>query len=141
MGKDRAPLNVRVPRTPYADGITVIVVSGESFTITGDQRDGTLVNLRLAEGAPGADTIEVRFEQIDMGSGPAMVLTVKNHFALPLKYRALMKVPGRPGLYRTSSCPVMAGLQGTELWPQPIAAIFMRELRFVPAGTRVSCTE
>lgn len=72
------------------------------------------------------------------GEGSAQ-LTVFNPFRGMLKYRAGIRVPGDPNYYATSSCPVMGGGFGSELWPHPVDEILVAQFHVLPEGGALVC--
>jgi hypothetical protein len=65
-----------------------------------------------------------------MSVEPGMtMLIVENGMSSTLAYRALIRLPGTAEWQETSIVPVMAGLSGSELWPEPIDAIALFEMR------------
>jgi hypothetical protein len=128
-----------VGRTVYSDGKVVRILAGEKLAITGDVQGDQLVNLRLSDPPGERDVLLLSFEQNKLKDHPSMILQVENHFTRPLKYRASMEVPERKGFSSTSSCPVVAGKSGYELWPRPIISVMMKDFRFLEAGAKVPC--
>jgi hypothetical protein len=128
-----------VGRTVYSDGAVVRILAGEKLVLTGDVQGDQLVNLRLADAPAEHDVLLLSFEQKKIRDKPSMVLQVDNRFARNVKYRAGMELPTRKGFKSTSSCPVMAGKFGLELWPNPIVSLMMKDFRFVEPGAKVPC--
>jgi len=120
-----------VGRTVYSDGTVVRILAGEKMVVTGDIQGEQLVNLRVADAAADRDVLLLSFEQKKLKSGPSMILRVDNRFPRNVKYRAGMELPTRKGFKGTSSCAVMAGKFGLEMWPHPIVSIMMKDFRFI----------
>jgi hypothetical protein len=133
------PFETTVGRTVYSDGQVVRILPGEKLVVTGDVQGDKLVNLRVLDAPAERDVLLLSFEQKKLRDTPSMVLRVDNRFARNLKYRAGMELPRRKGFKVTSSCAVMAGKFGLELWDHPIVSIMMRDLRFLEPGTKVPC--
>ena len=78
----------------------------------------------------GAD-VEVEFKQeVDKDGTPMMMLVLKSNIKKVLYIDALMTVPEREGIYKTSILPLQPGLMGFESWPHPIVQLVLRNLRF-----------
>ena len=54
-------------------------------------------------------------------NGPGMMLTVQNKMKRDVSMEALMSLPGRKGVFKTSIVPIKAGLSDFESWPHPIS--------------------
>jgi hypothetical protein len=133
------PFETTVGRTVYSDGKVVRILPGEKLIVTGDVQGDQLVNLKVLEAGAERDVLLLSFEQKKLGAQTSMVLRVDNRFARDLKYRAGMELPRRSGFKGTSSCAVMAGKFGLELWPNPIVSVMMKDFRFLEAGAKVPC--
>jgi hypothetical protein len=133
--------NAEIPvgRSPYSDGTLVRILAGERLVITGDVQGDQLVNLRVVDVPAARDVLLLTLEQKKIGEKPSMVLKVENRFARNVKYRAGMEVLRRKGFASTSSCAVMAGKMGFEMWPHPIVSVLMKDFRFSAPGANVPC--
>jgi hypothetical protein len=68
-----------------------------------------------------------------------MALTIKNNLKVWVQMDALMTVPGKKGIYKTSILPVPPGLLDYESWPHPIVQLVLRNFRVVaksPGGSK-----
>jgi len=52
---------------------------------------------------------------------------------------AMLLTQQKQRYFRTSSCPVGAGRQSIERWPQPIVISMTEALKVLPAGSPTSC--
>jgi hypothetical protein len=116
-----------------------MVVSGQTVHIEADIVGGRLTNLVAVEAVVNPDkTITAKLEQVD---GKGMVLTVNNPFDKALKFNmGIMPLDGEK-LYKTSSCPVVAGGAAFEMWPYPIFQVALGNGRLLEKSDRATCAE
>lgn len=124
---------------PSVQNGLLVLLPGESVHVAGKRRGDRLADLRLVE--EGAEhAIEVKFEQQTDGTG--MLLTVKNPFDQPLRFRAGVQwLDGPERLMATSICPVQPGLMSFEMWPQPIFQIALADFELLGEKDDLSCRE
>jgi len=58
-----------------------------------------------------------------------MMLVLKSNIKQVLYQDALMTIPGKKGIYKTSILPLQPGLGGYESWPHPIVQLVLRNFR------------
>lgn len=66
-------------------------------------------------------------------------LEVFNPFKGLLRYRVGMRVPGDENYYATSSCSVVGGGFGSELWWHPVDEILVAQFHVLPEGGELVC--
>ncbi|MGC2628034.1 MAG: hypothetical protein WA269_14485, partial [Candidatus Udaeobacter sp.] len=66
----------------------------------------------------------------DLQDGKGMMLIIQNKSKHTLLLDALMTVPGRKDVQKTSIVPIEAGLSDYEAWPHPIVQLVLRNPRF-----------
>lgn len=116
-------------------GITV--VAGETVYLEADVAGDTLANIRAVDDIRNPNkTIVAHFEQADHGG---MMLSLRNPFDRPLKFRMAIMPLDREDLYKTSSCPVIAGGGSYEMWPYPIFQVLLMEPRFLVSAGQMAC--
>jgi len=131
QGKGQFLMNT--PGLPYVLDGAVIVLPGDDFFITADDRDGALVNLRRidppAEGAPNVIHISYKQEQLSNGMF-YMSLLLDSSFARSLVYHAAAMNAARPyAPFATSTCPVRPGVKMNETWNAPLWQLMLRNFR------------
>ena len=116
-------------------GITV--VAGQTVHVEADVSGDSLVNLKAVDAIvhPGR-TITATLTQEQNGG---MMLSVKNPFARQLKFDMGMMPLGTDGLYKTSSCPVIAGGGSFEMWPYPIFQLVLGNARLLDSTSSMAC--
>ncbi len=114
-------------RIPYVAENDVYLFSGENFGI----------NLRTEEGKidvtyqPDQEKADAwfSFNQPKNLGGVSMMLIIQNKLKTELRMDALMTVPGKKDIYKTSILPIEGGLSDYESWPHPIVQLVLRNFR------------
>ena len=123
---------------PVQNKTLVTIFPGETLhlaaTVDGD-RISELVPVSVVVDA--SRTIELTLTQ--MPDKPDMLLMVTNPFDRLLKYRAAIQIPPQSDLIKTSSCPVLGGKKGIEMWPHPIFQALLSDFQFLPATDQMVC--
>ena len=90
----------------------------------------------LVSDASGPSTMSFKLEQLD---GAGLMLMIENHLGITVKYDATIVVntPDGERSAHTSSCPVLAGLMGTESWMDPIVELKLSGFRKADPDQRV----
>jgi hypothetical protein len=116
-------------RVPYVAAGDVYLFVGEDFgvnvTITGDQVSA----ITYQQNAAKAD-VEFKLTQEKAPNGYMMLLVTRNRLKRKLFFDALMTVPGKTGIYKTSVLPVEPNLSNFESWPNPIVQLVLQNFRF-----------
>lgn len=133
LQQGRGQFVVNTEPAPYVLDGAVIVRPGDDFFITGDDRDGALVNLRRidppAEGAPNVIHITYKQEQLNNGVF-VMSLVLQSSFARALVYHAAGVNAARPyAPFSTSTCPLVPGIGMKETWNAPLWQLMLRDFR------------
>jgi hypothetical protein len=122
-------------RIPYVANNEVYLFSGEGFginvTVSGDQLAGITYQPDIAK----AD-VEFNFTQEKSADGFMMLLVTRNKLKRKLFFDALMTVPGKPEIYKTSVLPVEPNLSNFESWPHPIIQLVLNNFRFSEGGSQ-----
>lgn len=118
----------------------ISIFPGETLFVEADRDENRLVNLRAVKQVRDPDrTLELRFWQ-DKGK-PDMFLKVNNPFSKAMKYHAVMMLLDSDKLYKTSSCPVLAGKIAFERWPHAVFELLLFDFRLVVDDTDKSRCE
>ena len=117
----------------------VSVYAGQSVLFEADIQGDQLVNLKLVKAVQHPEkTLSASLEQKPDGS---MMFTLHNPFKRNLKIAMGMMPLDHPDLLKTTSCPVLAGKFGIELWPYPIFQIWLGNMRFLNDSAEMVCSE
>jgi hypothetical protein len=118
-------------------GITV--VAGQTIFVEAELSGDQLVNMKAVDAVVHPNkTITATLTQNKDG---AMMLSLANPFPKPLKFDMGMMPLDTDGLYKTSSCPVIAGGGAFEMWPYPIFQLVLGNARLLDAKAPMACTE
>lgn len=126
---------------PAVQDSAINIYAGEIIYIEADVNGDHPVNFKqVLNNSNPENTIIFHLEQaryIDDGLG--MMLTVNNPFSRPLHYKLEMMPLDKERLYKTSSCPVIAGGMVYEHWPHPIFQIVVTGLYFLKEDEELIC--
>lgn len=118
----------------------VSIFPGETLFVEADRDENRLVNLRAVKRVRDPErTLELKFWQ-DKGK-PDMFLKVNNPFPKTMKYHAVMMLLDSDKLYKTSSCPVLAGKIALERWPHVVFQLLLFDFHFVDTDASKSACE
>jgi hypothetical protein len=117
-------------RIPYVAESDVYLFSGEQFGVNLDLKGTQVVTVTYQSDVKKADLWFNLGQPKDLG-GVAMSLIIENKLKVWLQMDALMTLPGKKGIYKTSILPVGAGLSDCESWPHPIVQLVLRNFRVV----------
>jgi hypothetical protein len=70
-----------------------------------------------------------------------MMLSLHNPFNRPLKFNMGIMPMGSDDLYKTSSCPIIAGGGSYEMWPYPIFQVVLGDGRLMNPDDSTACVE
>lgn len=118
-------------KVPYVADNVVYIFAGESFGVTVTLNGDDITGISYQKDAGKAD-IAFKFSQEKKSM---MFLVIKSKLKRRLFLDALMTVPQKKGVYKTSILPVEAGLMNFESWPHPIVQLELRNFRFTPKAT------
>lgn len=124
------------PPPAQSNGV-VTILPGETVYMSGDFVGGKLILPVVGFERPEGEHLAFTFEQQE--GEPSMMLSVKNTYDQRIKYRALMMGPESEDLYKTSSCPVIAGGGAYEMWPHPIFQLMILEARTMDESDSMVC--
>ncbi len=134
---DRRFYEERFDRVPYVAEDDVYLFAGEAFgitlTIVGDRISRVIYQKDMAK----AD-VELKFTQEESPSGLLMMLVIRNKLKQRLSYDAVMTVPGKKGVFKTTVLPVEPDLSNFESWPHPIVQLVLRDFRLSEEGAKQS---
>ncbi|MCI5123551.1 MAG: hypothetical protein D3925_03510 [Candidatus Electrothrix sp. AR5] len=112
----------------------------ELFIEATEGKDAPLDFKHVPQNSQPEKTLVFKFTQSDdEKAGPGMFLNVHNPFSKPLRYSLAMTPLGKEGLYKTSSCPVMAKGKAFEHWPYPLFQLIVSDMHFLKKGDDMSC--
>ena len=117
----------------------VSVYAGQKVLFEADVEGDKLTGLKLVTQVLNPSrTLSAELKQVENGQ---MMLEIKNPFDRDLKISMGLMPLDTDRLLATTSCPIMAGIMGIEFWPQPIFQVWLGDMRFIPRGQSMGCTE
>lgn len=124
---------------PLVQGNRISVYAGQTVSFEADLDGDRLVNLKAVDSAVNPKgTVTASLEQVESGG---MMLTVKNSFDRSLRIRMGMMPLSEERLVRTSSCPVISGGSGFEMWPYPIFQVMLADMQLLGTNDSMACVE
>jgi len=126
--------DIHYDRQPYVKENEVYLFSGDKFGVNLVVKDGRVVGVRYQPDATKAD-VWFGFEQPkELQDGIGMALTIDNKMKRSVSMEALMSIPGKKDVFKTSILPVKPGKSGLESWPHPISQLVVGNLQLTPEG-------
>ncbi len=120
-------------------GFGVAVVAGQTLYIEADIVGDKLTNYRSVDAVTDPNiTITAKLEQMKDGG---MMLSLHNPFNKAIKFNMGIMPLDSDGLYKTSSCPVIAGGGSYETWPYPIFQLVLGNGRLMEPSDTMACVE
>ena len=124
----------------------ILIFPEETLFIEATEGKNAPIELKsVPENTHPERTIVFKFNQgDDAKTDTSMFLTVHNPFSRPLRYNLAMTPLEQQskGLYKTSSCPVMAEGQVFEHWPYPIFQLIVSNMHFLKKSDDImACRE
>jgi len=115
-------------RIPYVSDNDVYLFSGEDFGINLNLKGDEIAGVVYQPDEKKADVWFV-FSQPKELAPAGMLLAIRSSLKRQLRMEALMTVPGKQGVYKTSIMPIEPGLSGFESWPHPIVQLVLRNFK------------
>jgi hypothetical protein len=121
---------------PFVADNDIYLFSGEKFGVNLTVANDQVVGVSYQANVDKADVCFTFSQEVEKSGGAMMMLTIQNKTKQALRMDALMTVPGKQGIYKTSILPIQGGLSDFESWPHPIVQLVLRNLRFDAAQSR-----
>ena len=113
-------------KVPYVADNVVYLFAGDNFGINLSANGDEISGLTYQKD-PGRSDMVFKFTQEKDNAGRfMMLLTISSKLKRQVFLDALMTVPGKKGIYKTSILPVGPGLSNFESWPHPIVQLALR---------------
>ena len=116
-------------RIPYVHGGEVYLFKDDEFGLTLDIQDNSIRSIKYQKDVKKADVTLKFTQEVQPDKTAMMMLHIHNNTKHALDVDALMTVPGREGIAKTSILPVQPGQSGFESWPHPIVQLVLRNIR------------
>ncbi len=137
--KDGSIYDKSLRAAPVVQPAGVSVYAGQSVLFEADIQGDQLVNFKLVKTVAHPEkTLSASLEQKPDSS---MMFTLHNPFNKNLKIAMGMMPLDHSNLLNTSSCPVLAGKFGIELWSYPIFQVWLGNMRLLNDSAESTCSE
>jgi hypothetical protein len=125
--------DIHYDKQPYVSENEVYLFPGDKFGVNLVVRNDRVAEVRYQPDKTKAD-VWFGFEQPkELQGGLGMALTIDNKMKLIVSMEALMSVPGKKDVFKTSILPVKPGKSGLESWPHPISQLVLGNLQLTAA--------
>jgi hypothetical protein len=116
-------------RIPYVSENEVYLFLDDKFGVNLTVRNNRIVEVKYQPDVAKAD-VWFKFEQPpELPGGVGMTLAIENKMKHGLSMEALMSMPNKKEVLKTSILPVKAGKNGLETWPHPISQLVLGNLQ------------
>ena len=119
----------KIGKIPFVHDGNVYLFKGDEFGLTFDIQTNSIRTVKYEPDVKKTD-VTLKFTQEIQPDGSAMMmLHIHNNTKQTLNMDALMTVPDKKAVAKTSILPVQPGLSGFESWPHPIVQLVLRNIR------------
>lgn len=119
----------KIGKIPFVHDGDVYLFKGDEFGLTLNIQTNSIRTVKYQPDLKKAD-VTLKFTQEVQPDGSAMMmLHIHNNTKQTLNMDALMTVPDKKGIAKTTILPVQPGLSGFESWPHPIVQLVLRNIR------------
>lgn len=116
-------------RIPYVSENEVYLFLDDKFGVNLTVRNNRIVEVKYQPDVAKAD-VWFKFEQPpELPGGVGMTLAIENKMKHGISMEALMSVPNKKEVLKTSILPVKAGKNGLETWPHAISQLVLGNLQ------------
>jgi hypothetical protein len=137
--KDGSTYDKSFHSVPVAQPGGISVYAGQSVLFEADIQGDELANFKLVKTVEHPEkTLSASLEQ---ESDNSMMLILRNPFKKNLKIAMGIMPLDHDGLLKTSSCAVLSGRTGFELWPYPIFQVWLGNMRLLDDSSQMTCSE
>jgi len=116
-------------RIPYVAENDVYLFAGEKFGVNLAAKSDNVVEVTYQPDFNKADVWLIFTQEKELLGGVGMMLTIRSKIKRELRLDALMTIPGKKEVYKTSILPIEAGLSDFESWPHPVVQLVLRNFR------------
>jgi hypothetical protein len=125
---------------PYVADNDVYLFAGEAFGINVSVTENEVSRIAYQRDPAKAD-VELKFTQEKSPNGWMMMMVIRNKLKRRLFLDALMTLPEKKEIYKTSILPVEPNLSNFESWPHPIVQLVLQNFRFSENGSKQSAVK
>jgi hypothetical protein len=119
----------KIGKLPFVHDGDVYLFKGDEFGLTLDIQTNSIRAVKYQPDLKKADVTLKFTQEVRLDGSAMMMLHIHNNTKQTLGMDALMTVPDKNGITKTSILPVEPGLSGFEAWPHPIFQLVLRNIR------------
>ena len=120
----------------------ITIFAGETVLVEATVSKERPVDFKFVEKVTHPErTFSFNLKQVEEDGKDFMMLTSKNPFGHDIRLHLSMMLLSGDQIVKTSSCPVSAGLQTFEIWPDALFQILVHDIVFLEASDDHSCIE
>lgn len=118
-----------IDKVPYVHKDVVYLFKGDEFGLALDIKDNAILSVQHQPDLKKAD-VTLKFTQDVKPDGTSMMLLhLHNNTRHTVSMDALMTLPGKKGVAKTTVLPLQPSLSGYESWPHPIVQLVLRNIQ------------
>lgn len=127
---------------PAVQNRLITVFAGETILVEATASQGGPTDYLVVDKVVHPErTLSFKLEQLNKDGKVLMMLNSKNPFSRDIRLHLSMMLLSNDKIAKTSSCPVSAGLQTFEIWPDAIFQILITDIVFLDPSDDYSCVE
>jgi hypothetical protein len=116
-------------KIPYVHNGDVYLFKDDEFGLNLEMEGEAIHTIKYQPDVKKADVTLKFTQKIEADGAAMMMLIIRNGTQRTLNIDALMTVPGKKAIARTSILPIGPGLSAYESWPHPIVQLVLRNIR------------
>jgi hypothetical protein len=124
-------------KVPYVIENDVYLFAMESFGINVTIADNRISGVTYQRDSAKSDVWFSFSQEVKDRVPEMMMLVTRNGLKRRLMFDALMTMPDKKGIFKTSIIPIDPGLSSYESWPHPIVQLVLRNFRFAESNSAV----
>lgn len=116
-------------KIPFVHNGAIYLFKGEKFGVKVDFENGLAKAVSYTSNIKEADIVFEFSQEISNDGGTTMLLKTQNNTNTTINLDALMTVPGKETILRTTILPLEPKMGSYESWPHPIIQLVLTKLR------------
>lgn len=118
-----------IGKIPYVHDGDVYLFKGDEFGLNLEMVGESIRTIKYQPDVKKADVTLKFTQEINEDGSAMMLLVIRNGTRKTIYIDALMTVPNKKAIARTSILPIAPGLSSYESWPHPIVQLVLRKIR------------
>ena len=116
-------------KMPFVHSDSVYLFKGDDFGVSLKMKGDEVAGVTYQPDVAKADITFKFSQEVTDGEKPMTLLIIKNGSKERIYMDALMTVPGKQGIFKTTILALDPGLLGYESWPHPIVQLVLKNIR------------